>query len=71
MWAIRCLLPEVCGRSWDQGETFIYMPLVDGITLEDTWPDIVVEEKYEICVQLHNVLGEFAISETRFIQIHL
>lgn len=63
VWAIRHLLPnvpilEVCGWCRDQGETFIYMQLVDGITLEDAWPDMVVEEKYEICVQLHNIWGE-------------
>lgn len=54
MWTIRHLLPnvpvpEVYGWCQDQGETFIYMQLVDGITLEDAWPDMVVEEKHEIC----------------------
>jgi hypothetical protein len=42
------------------------MQLVDGITLEDAWPDMFVEEKY-ICIQLHNILGRVATTETRSI----
>lgn len=53
MWTIRHLLPnvpvpEVYGWCRDQGETFSHMQLVDGITLEDAWPDMVVEEKYDL-----------------------
>jgi len=41
-------VPEVYGWCRDQGETFSHMQLVDGITLEDAWPDMVVEEKYDL-----------------------
>ena len=59
-------VPEVYGWCRDHGETFSHMQLVDGITLEDAWPDMFVEEKY-ICIQLHNILGRVATTETRSI----
>lgn len=62
LWAIRRLLPavpvpEVYGWCREDEQTFIYMELIDGITLEQAWPDLDVEEKYEICIQLHQILG--------------
>jgi hypothetical protein len=51
-------VPEVYSWCRDRDQTFIYMQLIDGITLEDAWLELVIEEKYEICVQLHSILGE-------------
>lgn len=34
------------------------MQLLDRTTLEDVSPGMVVEEKYKICIQLYNFLGE-------------
>jgi hypothetical protein len=45
-------VPEVYGWCRDQGEAFIHLQLVEGITLEKAWPDLDIEEKYEICQQL-------------------
>ncbi|CZR69067.1 uncharacterized protein PAC_18968 [Phialocephala subalpina] len=61
LWAIRHLLPsvpvpEVYGWCREQGETFIYMQLVEGITLEQAWPNFDIEDKYEICKQLQRIL---------------
>ncbi len=40
------------------------MQLVDGITLEDASPGMVVEEKYKFCIQLYNILERVATTET-------
>ncbi|XMA10605.1 hypothetical protein WAI453_003396 [Rhynchosporium graminicola] len=34
------------------------MQLIEGATLEHEWPAMIVEEKYEICTQLHGMLHE-------------
>lgn len=44
--------PELFGWCHDDGETFIYMELVNGDTLEDAWPSLSQEEKDIICGQL-------------------
>jgi aminoglycoside phosphotransferase (APT) family kinase protein len=49
-------VPEVYGWCREQGETFIYMQLVEGITLEQAWPNFDIEDKYEICQQLQRIL---------------
>ncbi|KAE9373190.1 hypothetical protein N431DRAFT_482290 [Stipitochalara longipes BDJ] len=63
IWAIQHFLPsvpvpEIYGWCRNQGQIFLYVQLIDGITLADAWPDLVVEEKYEICVQLDRILGD-------------
>jgi len=63
LWALRHLLPsvpvpEVYGWCREQGGTFIYMQLVEGITLEQTWPNFDIEDKYEICQQLRRILED-------------
>ncbi|CAJ2510209.1 Uu.00g061090.m01.CDS01 [Anthostomella pinea] len=44
--------PELFGWCQDDGETFIYMELVDGDTLEDAWPSLTQDEQDIICEQL-------------------
>jgi hypothetical protein len=44
--------PELFGWCCDQGETFIYMQLISGETLEEAWTSISEEEKTAICGQL-------------------
>ena len=62
LWAIRRLLgdevpvPEVYGWRRDGIETFIYMELIEGDTLEDRWGDLVREEKLDICAQLRRIV---------------
>ncbi|KFZ25047.1 hypothetical protein V502_00471 [Pseudogymnoascus sp. VKM F-4520 (FW-2644)] len=63
LWAIRHTLssipvPEVYGWRRDNDEMFIYMELVDGITLEQAWPDLDLEEKLDICNQLRPMLED-------------
>lgn len=63
LWAIRRLcpnvpVPEVYGWCQDEGGTFIYMQKIEAATLEQEWPGLGVEEKYEICRQLRFILNE-------------
>lgn len=62
LWAIGRFVPdvpvpEVYGWCRDNSETFIYMQLVGGITLEQSWPDLSVEERLDICKQLRHIVG--------------
>lgn len=63
LWAIRRTLPsipvpEVYGWRWDNDEVFIYMELIDGVTLESVWRDLDLEEKLDICKQLRPMLED-------------
>jgi len=63
LWAIGRLLPtvpvpEVYGWRQDNGEIFIYMQLVEGITLEQSWPDLDVEGRLDVCTQLYHILED-------------
>ena len=49
-------VPEVYGWCQDNGETFIYMELIEGITLEQSWPELDVEGRLHVCTQLHHIL---------------
>ncbi|KAI1803739.1 kinase-like domain-containing protein [Daldinia bambusicola] len=44
--------PELYGWCYDNGETFIYMELIDADTLEDAWPSLNEEDQNVICEQL-------------------
>lgn len=46
--------PELFGWRCDKGETFIYMQLISGETLEEAWLSISEEEKSAICGQLRS-----------------
>lgn len=63
LWAIAQFLPEVpipeiYGWKTDDGETFIYMQLVEGVILESLWPDLDVEEKVEFCLHLRRIVAK-------------
>lgn len=63
MWALRHLLPsvpvpEVYGWCREQGQTFIYMQLVEGTTLEEVWPNLDTEDRYEVCRQLQRIFED-------------
>lgn len=55
-------LASQCARSRSirlvsgQVETFIYMQLVEEITLEQAWPKFDIEDRFEICQQLRRIL---------------
>lgn len=68
LWTVRCLfqglvpVPEVYGwRVLEQEgkprEVFIYMQLVDGLTLEQRWTSLSVIEKQTICSDLHAIVS--------------
>lgn len=64
LWALRRLLPskvpvpEVYGWCEEQGEVFIYMELVRGVTLEDRWGSLSTQARIDICEQLRVMLLE-------------
>lgn len=63
LWMIRTHLgdtvpvPEVYGWCRDGVETFIYMELVTGSTLEQRWDKLSVFEKSSICSQLSPIVA--------------
>lgn len=68
LWALRHILPgmvpvpEVYGWHTDVGpegyeEVFIYMELIRGVTLEDRWPNLSIEDKLAISIQLRDILA--------------
>ena len=58
LWALRRFLPsqvpvpEVYGWCEDNGEIFVYMELVKGVTLEKKWESLSEQEREIICDQL-------------------
>ena len=44
--------PELFGWRRDNGETFIYMQLIHGRTMEEAWPSLGQEERDSICKEL-------------------
>ena len=51
-------VPEVYGWCQDRGQTFIFMELVDGFTLEKEWPEMDPEDRYDICKHLHDIISD-------------
>jgi hypothetical protein len=49
-------VPEVYGWCEDEGEVFIYMELVKGVTLEERWEALVEEERGSVCGQLRDIV---------------
>ncbi|KAH6618833.1 hypothetical protein C7974DRAFT_400979 [Boeremia exigua] len=49
-------VPEVYGWCKDGNQVFIYMELVDGITLEKSWDTMIEGEKTSVCQQLHDMV---------------
>ncbi|KAF3490864.1 uncharacterized protein GIQ15_00381 [Arthroderma uncinatum] len=63
LWALRRVLPtvpvpEVYGWTHDNGQVFIYMELVQGVTLEQRWESLDRVERIEICEQLRVMILE-------------
>jgi hypothetical protein len=62
MWMIRKYVgniipvPEVYGWCCDDGQTFLYMELISGTTLEQRWDGLFAEEKISVCAQLRSMI---------------
>ncbi|KAE9369000.1 kinase-like protein [Stipitochalara longipes BDJ] len=62
LWALRRLLPsqvpvpEVYGWCEDNGEVFVYMELVGGVTLENRWESLAKQERISVCEELRVML---------------
>ncbi|KAI7763754.1 hypothetical protein LZL87_011611 [Fusarium oxysporum] len=50
------LVPEIYGWTEDGGEVFLYMQLVEGVTLEKRWEFLNKEDKTGICEQLRDMV---------------
>ncbi|RYO41193.1 hypothetical protein AA0111_g1424 [Alternaria arborescens] len=48
--------PEVYGWREDDGQVFIYMELVNGITLEKSWDNTNKEDRIAVCHQLRRMV---------------
>lgn len=48
-------IPEVFGWTEDEEQTFIYMSLVEGETLEKRWNNLNENERWAVCLQLHHM----------------
>ena len=49
-------VPEVFGWRKNNNQIFIYMELVDGITLEKRWETMVEDDRLAICQQLRHMI---------------
>lgn len=49
-------VPEVFGWCKNNNQVFIYMELVDGITLERSWETMVEGDRLAICQQLRHMI---------------
>lgn len=49
-------VPEVYGWCKDDDQLFIYMQLIDGVTLEKRWDAMIEEERTSVCRQLHDMV---------------
>lgn len=49
-------VPKVYGWCEDGGEVFIYMELIQGVTLESQWEVLSQEAKKKVCTQLHTIV---------------
>lgn len=63
LWAIRNFLPqvpvpEIYGWTQAQNFTFLYMELIDGVTLHDRWDTLTLTEKSGVCEQLKTIVTE-------------
>ena len=61
LWALRRFapvvpVPEIYGWCQHAGETFLYMHLAPGITLQQAWPEMEVEDRFTICRHLYYIL---------------
>ncbi|KAI0808798.1 kinase-like domain-containing protein [Xylaria sp. FL0064] len=50
-------VPEVFGWAQDQGQTFLYMSLVDGDPLSERWPCMTTQERLTICGELRSAVS--------------
>lgn len=49
-------VPEVFGWCKDNNQVFVYMELVDGITLEKRWDTMVEYDRLAICKQIRHMV---------------
>lgn len=49
-------VPEVYAWCEEGREAFVFMELIDGLTLETRWDDISAEERHSVAQELHGIL---------------
>lgn len=62
LWAIQQFLrnnvpvPEIYGWREDGDETFIYMELIDGDTLQERWTSLSSVDRVRLCEELREII---------------
>ncbi|GKT51827.1 uncharacterized protein ColSpa_12008 [Colletotrichum spaethianum] len=56
-------VPEIFGWTEDDGQRFIYMSLIEGVTLQERWCDMNEDEKRVICEELKGMVKELRALE--------
>ncbi|KZL68998.1 phosphotransferase enzyme family protein [Colletotrichum tofieldiae] len=49
-------VPEIFGWTEDSGQGCIYMSLIEGVTLQERWPDMNEDERRMICGELKEMV---------------
>ncbi|KAK1564152.1 phosphotransferase family protein [Colletotrichum navitas] len=49
-------VPEIFGWAEDDGQRFIYMSLIEGVTLQEVWCDMNEDERHVICGELKEMV---------------
>jgi len=49
-------VPEVYKWCRDDGQVFIYMELINGVTLDKSWEKLIEDDRLAICQQLRHVI---------------
>lgn len=52
-------VPEVYGWCRHEGQVFIYMELVQGVTLEQSWDTLSEEDRTSVCKELGGMVREW------------
>ncbi|KAK1623753.1 kinase-like domain-containing protein [Colletotrichum phormii] len=49
-------VPEIFGWAEDDGQRFMYMSLIEGVTLQDRWRDLIEDERRVVCEELKGMV---------------
>ncbi|KAK1691088.1 phosphotransferase enzyme family protein [Colletotrichum godetiae] len=49
-------VPEIFDWAEDDGQRFIYMSLIEGVTLQDRWHDLIEDERRVVCEELKEMV---------------
>jgi len=77
LWALRrnmprVPVPEIFGWVEHEGCVFLFMELVNGVTLEERSPSLSREERHGVCEDLRSMLADLhQLHQARLLNVHL